>query len=402
MCLLAEPFPLWHAAFERPELRGAPLVSVRRGRVIHVSSPAKKLGVVAGESVLSAQANVPELEVVEAHSPHLLAEWDALVEEVSGLTRTLEAPKQGKMFLALEEADATQLAQAYGMRAGGAASVEVAHLSAVVASPGTLRVTPPEREAEFLRQLPLYALRALGLRRDAVQRLGWLGVERVGQLQEWTSGQLEAYLGKEAKPLIPYLYGPHRTTLSRYTPPLRVAASHTFGEAVSEPHALYPILEKLSRQVTEALGRKSAHRLTLVAAAQGIDLKATRIVKTPLSDAATINRLAHLALHESNAQPLGVQSLKLELSALSRPSAQGTLWQQKENRERAIRAVSERFPDALLKLEEVDPCALAKEHRFRFISLNTGEEVTSETPDVAPTREPEPAEQPPNRPVSAA
>ena len=318
-------FPLWHAAFERPELRGAPLASVRRGRVVHVSSAAKKLGVVAGESVLSAQANVPELEVVEAHSPHLLAEWDALVEEVSGLTRTLEAPKQGRMFLALEEADATQLAQAYGMRAGGAASAEVAHLSAVVASPGTLRVTPPEREVGFLRQLPLYALRALGLRRDTVQRLGWLGVKHVGQLREWTRGQLEAYLGKEAKPLIPYLYGPHRTTLSRYTPPLRVAASHTFGEAVSEPYALYPILEKLSRQVTEALERKSAHRLTLVASAQSIELKATRIAKTPLSDAATINRLARLALHESNAQPLGVQSLRLELSALSRPSAQGTL-----------------------------------------------------------------------------
>ena len=98
---------------------------------------------------------------------------------------TLESSQQGRLFLELEEADATQLAQAYGVRAGGASSVEVAHLSAIVSSLGTLRITPPEREKGFTRQLPLYVLRALGLKRDSVQRLSWLGVERVGQLQAW-------------------------------------------------------------------------------------------------------------------------------------------------------------------------------------------------------------------------
>ena len=402
MCLLAEPFPLWQAVWERPELRESPLVSVHRGRVIHASSPAKKLGVVAGESVLSAQSKAPELVSVEAYTPHLQAEWEALVEEVSGLTQTLEAPQQGRLFLELEEADATQLAQAYGVRAGGAASVEVAHLSAVVSSPGVLRFTPPERDALFTRQLPLYVLRALGLNRDTVQRLRWLGIERVGQLQAWRKGQLGAYLGKEAKPLLPYLYGPHRTKLSRYTPSLRLSASHGFEDAEREPHALHSVLGRLSHQLAEALGGKAAHRLTLTARAQGLELKATRISKVPLSDAATINRLALLALGESHAQPLGVEAFTLELSALGRPSTQGSLWQQKENREKAIRTVSERFPDALLKLEQLDPYALASEHAYRFVSLQTGEEVNRATPDVAPTGEPEPAEQPAETPLSAA
>ena len=400
MCLLAEPFPLWQAVWERPELRDNPLVSVHRGRVVHGSSPAKKLGVVAGESLISAQSKAPGLEPVEAHTPHLQAEWEALVEEVSGLTRMLEAPQQGRMFLALEGADATQLAQAYGVRAGGAASVEIAHLSAVVSSPGSLRITPPEREQSFTQQLPLYVLRALGLKRDSVQRLGWLGVERVGQLQTWSKAQTSAYLGKEAKPLLPYLYGPYRTKVSRYTPPLRVSASHDFEDAVSEPYALHPVLERLSEHLTTMLEGKTAHRLTLTARAQGLELKTTRISKVPLSDAATVHRLALLALEESHAQPLGIELLKLELSTLSRPSTQGTLWQQKENRERAIRTVAERFPDALLRLEEVDPYALAAEHRFNFVSLQSGE-VNDATPDVAPEREPE-AEQPAETPLSAA
>ena len=401
MCLSLEPFALWHAQWERPELRDKPLAAVHKGRVTYASSPAKKLGVSVGESLLSAQSKVPNLETVEAFSPHLQAEWESLVEEVSGLTYMLEAPRQGRIFLELEEPDATQLAQACGMRAGSAASVEVAHLSAIVSSPGVLRFTPPEREAGFVRQLPLYVLRALGLRRDTVQRLRWLGVERVGQLQEWKRNQLEAYLGKEAKSLLPYLYGPHRTKLSRYTPPLRVAVSHALEDAVSEPHALHPVLEHLSERVAEALQGKAAHRLTLVATAQGLELKATRIAKAPLNDAAAVNRLALLALEESNAQPLGVTALMLELSALSRPSAQGTLWQQKENREKAIRVVSERFPDALLRLTEADPYALAAEHRYTFVSLQTGEEVMSETPDAAPTGEPE-REQPAEPSVSAA
>ena len=401
MCLLAEPFPLWQAAWERPELRDQPLAAVRRGRVIYVSSAAKKLGVVAGESVLSARTKVPDLEATEAYSPHLQAEWEGLVEEIAGLTQTLEAPIQGRLLIELEEADAVQLAQAYGMRAGGAASVEVAHLSAIVSSPGVLRFTPPEREGSFVRQLPLYVLRALGLKRDAVQRLGWLGVERVGQLQEWKRNQLEAYLGKEARPLLPYLYGPHRTKLSCYSPPLRVAASHTYEDAVSEPHALHPILEQLSSQLAEALGSRAAHRLTLAASAQGLELKAVRIAKTPLNDAGTVYRLALLALEETNAQALGIDSLRLELSSLSRPSAQGMLWRQKENREKAIRTVSERFPDALLRLEETDPYALASEYRYTFVSLQTGEEVNDATPDAAPAS-PTEAEQPADAPVSAA
>ena len=386
MCLLAEPFPLWQACWEHPKLRDKPLVSVHRRNVVHASSPAKKLGVLAGESLISAQSKVPELKPVEAHTPYMQAEWEALVEEVSGLTCTLEAPLQGRMFLELEEADATQLAQAYGVRAGGAASVEVAHLSAVVSSPGTLRVTSPEREEAFTRQFPLYVLQALGLKRDTVQRLGWLGIERMGQLQSWKKGQLEAYLGREARALLPYLYGPRRTKLSRYSTPLRVSALHEFEDAVSEPCALHPVLGQLSRRVADALAGKSAHRLVLTASAQSIELKVTRIAKEPLRDAATIGRLAHLALEETNAPPLGVTALRLELSALSRPSTQGSLWQQKENRERAIRAVSERFPDALLKLEQLDPYALASEHQYRTVSLQTGEEVKREIPDAAPER----------------
>ena len=400
MCLLAEPFPLWQAVWERPELRDKPVVSVYRDRVVHASSQAKKSGVVADEGVLSARTEVPDLETVEAYSPHLQAEWEALVEEVSGLTRTLEAPVQGRMLLKLEEPDAVQLAQAYGMRVGGGASVELAHLSAVVSSPGVLRFTPPGREEAFVRQLPVYALRALGLKRDTVQRLGWLGVERVGQLRTWKRSQLEAYLGREAKPLLPYLYGPHRTKLSRYGPPPRITASHAFEDAVSEPHALHPMLERLSERVAGALQGKSAHRLTLVATAQGLEMKATRIAKTALSDSAAILRLALLALQESSAQPLGITALKLELSALSRLSAQETLWRQKENREKAIRAVSERFPNALVRLEETDPFALATEHRYTFITMQIGEEVNGATPDAAPAS-PTEAEQSAETPLSA-
>ena len=234
----------------------------------------------------------------------------------------------------------------------------------------------------------------MGLSQRALDDFCWLGVSKVGELRTWSKTQTAAYLGRAGKEVPPYLFGPYRTYLSRYTPPPRVAATVSFDEPQCEPGALEPALAQLCTTATARLGEKAASRLTITAASQGLQHRATRIAKAPLKQFAQMNRLALLALANTQAQPLGIDSLTLELSGLSRPSEQLSLWPRKERVAFAIEVVETRFPRAILKLVQDDPYALASEHNVRFVVRSTGEEVNRETALPASQRTDEPARSP--------
>ena len=378
MAALFEPFPLWLALWETPSLGTIPLVSVHQNRVVHANKTAKQLGVTAGSSLATALTKAPDLEVVEAASPYLAANWERVVEELSGLTCVLESPSQGRVVMAVEPSDAAQLAESYNVRTGLAESVEVAVIAALIASPGRVRQVETERQELLIDALPLYVLKGLGLSVRTRERLSWLGIEQVGQLRGWKKQQVAAYLGSEGKTLLPYLFGPYRTHLGRYTPAPRLGAQLAFDAPLSEPHQLHPALDELASQVSVKLGGRAASRLTVVALNQGLELRATRISKTPLHRAREIIRLALLTLEDTHAQPLGIDALTLELSGLSRPARQGSLWPQKERLEQAVKAVEARYPGAVLKLSQDNPYSLASEHQVRFVVRSTGEEVMRE------------------------
>ncbi len=102
MAALFEPFPLWLAVWEMPSLEAAPLVSLHKGRVVHASKTAKRVGIITGSSLATALTKAPDLEAVEAASPYLAASWERLVEDISGLSLVLESPMQGRLLMELE------------------------------------------------------------------------------------------------------------------------------------------------------------------------------------------------------------------------------------------------------------------------------------------------------------
>ncbi len=378
MAALFEPFPLWLSLWETPSLGAVPLVSVHKGRVVHASKTAKKLGVTTGSSLATALTKAPDLEVVEAASPYLAASWERIVEELSGLTCVLESPSQGRVLMELEPSDAAQLAESYRVRVGLADSVEIAVIAALISSPGRVRRIETDRQELLVGALPLYVLKGLGLSAGTLERLTWLGIEQVGQLTAWKKPQVTAYLGPEGKGLLPYLFGPYRTQLGRYTPALRLCAQLVFDDPVSEPYELQQAISRLALQLSVSLDHRAASRLTVVALSHGLELKATRMSKTPLRHAGEITRLALLVLENTHAPPLGIDALTLELSGLSRPAKQGALWPHKERLEQAVATVEARYPGAILKLSQDDPYALASEHSARFVVRSTGEEVSRE------------------------
>ena len=378
MAALFEPFPLWLSVWETPTLKSIPLVSLHKGRVVHASKTAKQVGILPGSSLATALTKAPDLEAVEATSPYLAASWERLVEELSGLSRVLESPGQGRLLMELEPPDAAQVAESYHVRVGLAESVEIALVAALISSPGRARQVDAQRQEPLIDALPLYVLKGLGLSAGTRERLGWLGVEQVGQLRAWKKPQVAAYLGSEGKGLLPYLFGPYRTQLGRYTPAPRLCAQLAFDEPLSEPHMLYPALDELVVRLAALLEGKAASRLSVTAISQGLELRATRLSKTPLRHAGEIVRLALLTLEDTRAQPLGIDTLSVALGGLSRPARQGSLWPQKERIEQAVAAVEARFPKAILKLSQDDPYSLASEHQVHFVVRSTGEEVDRE------------------------
>lgn len=374
LALAFDPWPLWLTQWERPEVRGAALVSVSKGRVVHLSPAAKRAGIARGMALTGATAKVERLGVVEAQAPHLKTAWDALLGELYGYTPKLEPLAQGRLLLDLEPVEARQVAGSYFARGGLADSAEHALLGALTAAEGQVR----EASVGFRAQVPVYVLRGLGLSQESVTRLGWLGVTRLGQLMGWRKGQVRAFLGAEAACVEPLLFGPHKRQVMAYRPPVTLGESYAFEEPALELHELTPVLTLLSERLASRLAGKVASWLGVRAEVGGLRATASRRAKEPLGNAKSIMRLAELALGDTKAQALGIGTLTLELVGLYRPSKQTGLWQVKEARDKAVETVSERFPHALLRLEEVNPYALAFEHRFRLVRLSDGEEVVRE------------------------
>ncbi len=379
MAALFEPFPIWLTEWEEPSLAAIPLVAVSKTKVMHVSQTAREAGIKPGSSLANALVKVPDLEIVEASSAYLTASWERLVEDLAGLTQTLEAPSIGRVYMALELPDAVQLAESYRIRVGIAESLEVATLAAFIAAPGRVKVIPKDKEIAILEALPLYFLRGVGLSQRLLTDLNWLGVATAGELRIWKKPQVTAFLGRAGKHVMPYLFGPYRTQIGRYTPAPRLSLGLSFDEPLFEPASFEPVLERLARELSVELDNKAASRLSVHALSQGLVHKASRLSKTLLRRPGEIYRLALLALSDTGAQALGIDALTLELGNLSRPSVQGSLWPKRERIELALAAVENRFPKTMLKVIEGDPHALAREQRMRLIVRSTGEEVTRET-----------------------
>lgn len=231
-----------------------------------------------------------------------------------------------------------------------------------------------------MQRLPIRFIIGLGVHRDSLEKLTFLGIEYLGALLSWRAEQLGAFLGPDATRLTPCLYGPWTTRVARYRAPETLSVRYRFEEPTSEPAQLTPLLAHLSARLAERLGERVASRLTLTAQAQGITFSATRLAKEPLGDAGRVARLAQLALRDSEAQALGVETLTLTLSGLTRVSVQGRLWPQREARQRAVQSVSERYPQALIAFKEVNPFVHARDAQFVRVRLSDHTVIEAEVP----------------------
>jgi nucleotidyltransferase/DNA polymerase involved in DNA repair len=379
-CALFEPFILWQAAYENPALKDVPLISLEKNKILHASSLARRTGVEPGMTLDGARARCSNFVVIERDPVSLQNAWQDVQEQLYAFTSFIESPKAGVAFLELAPFDAKQIAESFSARLAHGKTQEASRLQALVTRTGAASLLEKP-----LSQFPLRVLSALGVSLKTLERLTWLGLKTLGDLRGWKRQHLVDYLGDEAAPIVRYLHGPFTRTVNKYVPPLTLKVAHSFNDTVSEPFELEPVLELLAKRLEARLETSVASRLTLKAMSQGISFSSTKVSRNPLKQAWTIKLLAQHALEETGAQPLGIDGLELTLSGLYKFSQQGMLWG-KAPADKAVEKVNERFPDAILKIEEVNTFLPDSEFSYRLVPIQGGLQTVQKSKPKAPAQ----------------
>ncbi|MGM8838785.1 hypothetical protein [Thermus sp. 93170] len=358
---LFRPWAVWLLGRERPELKNLPLALHRGGRVVALSPQAQRLGVREGMGVEVARIRAAGLHLLP-YPAHAAPAWRALLQELYRLTPWVEPLAEGAVLLRLTPAEARLLAEGYGVRVGVAAWREVALLAAWSAREGEARVVAEGAERAFLDRLPLYLLRGVGLGLEGLGKLRLLGLKRVGELLAWSPAQLRAYL-PEGERLLPYLHGPWRPGVARFPEGRWVEARLPLDLEVDGGPGL---LAHLAQRLHRGLAGQAATWVAVEAVGAGLRFRGEHLAKAPLRGEKEVRLALELAFRRSGAWGMPLEEVRAVASGLHRPAHQEGLFRRPGT---GLATLLARYPGALLRVEVLDPEALAPEWGFRYRSL---------------------------------
>lgn len=364
IALNLQPF----AFFDSPN--HAPKVALKNGKVTHLCPKAAELGVTQGMPQTAVLLRAPDALLLEEHTPDLQRKWDDLLQEFYGFSPNVEALHMGLCLITGSEWDAHQLAHQYQARVGVGQTREQALIASGVAEPGKTRIVlDPEA---FYQEASTTTLSLLGVSRDTVEKLAWLGITVLHDLKAWSRKQILHYFGEEAKPILG-LFFERNVWVARFQLPREVQAEHTFFEPVQEPYQIDPVLMMLSKKLLDRLRGLQARKLILTATTDIGNLWSSRTIKDPIEKVSTLSHLLGLALKDSFATDFHVHKLNVRLRELYQLGEQKTLFQQKPRPMDAVRLVHQRFSGAMFHYQVHDPYSQARDQRFRKLPFDEEE-----------------------------
>lgn len=372
-CVHLAPWPLTLLDRQHPRVPVAVLGEMTR-RVISANPEALASGVQIGMRDGAALSRCPELHAEVITGPTAKAAWDELLELLyARYSDRVEGRTPGTVFLKVSAPAARDLAAALHAPVGLAGSLEVAHLAALRAQPGEVREVPGgEGEQAFLALTPTGHLHVLGLTPDQVGRLHFLGLRGLADVWKWSAAQREAFLGVDVgKKLNRFLRGERTTAVAKYIPGKLIEARVQPDAPFLEPGQADAALHDLMPGLLEELRGRTCSYLTVHADTVGGRLTVTRKLKWPL-DPGGLTRVAGLALQETGALPLGVDALTVQLTGLGQPSRMVGLWAGLTELE-VTRDVLDRYPEALVKVQWLDPFAFVADAQYQWVDWLTGE-----------------------------
>lgn len=342
-------------------------------RVLYAHSAAQKAGVQLGMRDIAALSRCPELHAEVISAPSAVAAWAELLETLyARYSDRVEGRTPGIAFLKISAPAARELAAALHAPVGLGDSLEVAHLAALRAKPGEVRaVGSGTAEQAFLALTPAVHLEVIGLTGAHIERLAFLGVRGLADLMKWSAAQREAFLGVDVgRKLNRFLKGERTKAVQRYVPGRVIEARMGLDSPLYEPSEADVVLSELLPPVLSELRGRAASYLTVHAGTLGGQLSATRKLKSA-PDAAGLLRIAGLALRDTGALPLGVEALTVQLSGIQQPGRMVGLWAGLADLE-VTRDVLDRFPEALVRVNWLDPFAYVADARYEWVDWLTG------------------------------
>lgn len=356
---------------------GVPVATLSESRrVLHANTEALLAGVTPGMREGAALSRCPELHAEIVTPPTAQSAWAELLEVLyARYSDRVEGRTPGIAYLKLSTPAARELAAALHAPVGLAASVEVAHLAALRSKPGEVRevsgTVGGKAEELFLALTPIEHLHVLGLDAQQTEQLRFLGLRGIADLLKWSPAQRTAFLGQSSgSRLNAFLKGQRTPSVEKYRPGQVIEAKLVFDSPLLEPGEAQAAQSELIPPLWAELRGRTCAYLTVQAGTIGGTLSASRKLKWPL-DPAGLRRISELALAETDALSLGLEQLTVQLSGLAQPSRMVGLWAGLAELE-VTQAVLERFPEALVKVNWLDPFAYAVDAQYEWVDWLTG------------------------------
>jgi DNA polymerase-4 len=291
-----------------PSLRGKP-IAVGGGVVLAASYEAKAFGVRGGMPGRRARELCPQLIFVGGHFKDYQRLGDAAIGVLGDFTPLVERISIDEAFA--DVAGCTHLfgsppeiAQAIRRRVrselglpisvGVARTKHLAKIASQVAKPDGLVVVDPERELEFLHDLPVELMWGVGPVTGA--RLAEAGVTTIGQLAKTSQRALERLLGPAAgEKLLALAWNRDPREIRTQHRARSAGAQSALGRKPAVERVFRPTLAHLADRIGTRLRAKSLAGRTVTARVRFADLRAvTRSVTLDAPIAATAS-LAEIA-----------------------------------------------------------------------------------------------------------
>ena len=333
-CAWWSQFAAWTLEQSEAALRGRPFAVCERGTVVAASDEALLSGVKVGMTSGRAQSRLSSLLLVARERNREELAWAEVQRAFYGLTPCVEPIEPGLLFADVAPAKVVPLLESWKMRGGVAANRATAHMAALGAPAGRVRLVSAGDECAFADGVELEELGAAGIDAKTLRRLSWFGWHNVGQLRPLSRRQLEEQVGPVGALLHRFAQGERERDnlrpVATWKPPAEIVAALSFELPAREPAHWDGALDALLHQLCAELNGRCAQTLEVIAQTAVAPVSARRVLKEPLGAPDKLRRPLDSALAEAlevlAPLPPVVSAIEVRLGALVTPPAQAILF----------------------------------------------------------------------------
>jgi DNA polymerase-4 len=291
-----------------PAFRGRP-IAVGGGVVLAASYEARAFGVKSGMPGRRARELCPELLFTGGHFSEYQRLGDAAMDVLRAYTPEVERISIDEAFA--DVAGSTQLfgppgeiAKAVRLRVraelglpisiGVARTKHLAKIGSQVAKPDGLVIVDPERELEFLHNLPVELMWGVGAATKT--KLAQRGIETIGQLARASPGSMQRLLGRAVgRKLTALAWNRDPREIQTHRRAHSAGAQSALGRAPATEQTYRPVLQHLADRIAGRLRAKNRPGRTITVRVRFADFRCiTRAITlpAPVSQTSTLTEIA--------------------------------------------------------------------------------------------------------------